>query len=166
MKRIIHVAVWRWPETNNSLAAHRGGPSVNSSAAAAMPHCWVLFSAAHCCSLRTAHCCSLSAVQCSEHNPQVVLSCNTLICASLDCCSVWPGVMLNIYNTFSNVSQFYNYTWLSCSFKKKENSFRCVRCAACTVDWSRAGHNKQQFISAFSTSIDICWVTLPFSVGT
>ena len=100
MKRIIHVAVWRWPETNNSLAAHRGGPSVNSSAAAAMPHCWVLFSAAHCCSLRTAHCCSLSAVQCSEHNPQVVLSCNTLICASLDCCSVWPGVMLNIYNTF------------------------------------------------------------------
>ena len=69
-----------------------------------------------CASLDSEHCCSLSAVQCSEHNPQVVLSYNTLICASLDCCSVWPGVMLNIYNTFSNVSQFYNYTWLSCSF--------------------------------------------------
>ena len=54
VKRIIHVAVWRWPETNNSLAAHRGGPSVNSSAAATMPH-YTALSPMHCllhCSMR------------------------------------------------------------------------------------------------------------------
>ena len=33
------LALSCWPETNNSLAAHHGGPSVNSSAAATMPHC-------------------------------------------------------------------------------------------------------------------------------